>query len=168
MSEQDNGLQLAVNNLATEMRRANYLNAIGIGGGNTKRPTLYQNLATRARSPSTTSTTCTAATPLASLWCIACWMVAGKTIRSLLTVMKLRRRRIQTHGKESHQVHEEAVAEGEGCRSPQYGRALLSASAAGQRQSELGSGSRHCFSKTTRRVSAGKTYPCVGAAVNRR
>lgn len=42
MSEQDNGLQLAVNNLATEMRRANYLNAIGIGGGNTKRPTLYQ------------------------------------------------------------------------------------------------------------------------------
>lgn len=41
MSEQDNGLQLAVNNLATEMRRANYLNAIGIGGGNTKRPTLY-------------------------------------------------------------------------------------------------------------------------------
>ncbi|QDK20846.1 DUF1073 domain-containing protein [Leclercia adecarboxylata] len=42
MSEQDDGLQLAVNNLATEMRRANYLNAIGIGGGNTKRPTLYQ------------------------------------------------------------------------------------------------------------------------------
>jgi hypothetical protein len=42
VSEQDNGLQLAVNNLATEMRRANYLNAIGIGGGNTKRPTLYQ------------------------------------------------------------------------------------------------------------------------------
>ncbi|UTJ46595.1 DUF1073 domain-containing protein [Atlantibacter subterranea] len=42
MSEQDNGLQLAVNNLATEMRRANYLNSIGIGGGNTKRPTLYQ------------------------------------------------------------------------------------------------------------------------------
>ena len=42
MSEQDNGLQMAVNNLATEMRRANYLNAIGIGGGNTKRPTLYQ------------------------------------------------------------------------------------------------------------------------------
>jgi hypothetical protein len=41
VSEQDNGLQLAVNNLATEMRRANYLNAIGIGG-NTKRPTLYQ------------------------------------------------------------------------------------------------------------------------------
>ena len=33
---------MAVNNLATEMRRANYLNAIGIGGGNTKRPTLYQ------------------------------------------------------------------------------------------------------------------------------
>lgn len=42
MSEQDNSLQLAVNNLATEMRRANYLNAISIGGGNTKRPTLYQ------------------------------------------------------------------------------------------------------------------------------
>lgn len=42
MSEQDNGLQMAVNSLATEMRRANYLNAIGIGGGNTKRPTLYQ------------------------------------------------------------------------------------------------------------------------------
>ena len=42
MSEQENGLQLAVNSLATEMRRANYLNAIGIGGGNTKRPTLYQ------------------------------------------------------------------------------------------------------------------------------
>lgn len=42
MSEQDNGLQLAVNNLATEMRRANYLNAIGIGGGKTKRLTLYQ------------------------------------------------------------------------------------------------------------------------------
>ncbi|EBO0868508.1 DUF1073 domain-containing protein [Salmonella enterica] len=42
MSEQYNGLQMAVNNLATEMRRANYLNAIGIGGGNTKRPTLYQ------------------------------------------------------------------------------------------------------------------------------
>lgn len=33
---------MAVNSLATEMRRANYLNAIGIGGGNTKRPTLYQ------------------------------------------------------------------------------------------------------------------------------
>ncbi|EPJ2342098.1 DUF1073 domain-containing protein, partial [Enterobacter kobei] len=42
MSKQDNGLQLAVNNLATAMRRANYLNTIGIGGGNTKRPTLYQ------------------------------------------------------------------------------------------------------------------------------
>jgi hypothetical protein len=35
-----------------------------------------------------TSTTCTAATPLASLWCIVFWMVAGRTIRSSLTVMK--------------------------------------------------------------------------------
>lgn len=93
MSEQDNGLQLAVNNLATEMRRANYLNAIGIGGGNTKRPTLYQNLATREPLPSMTSTTCTAATPRVSQWCIVFWMVAGRTIRSSLTVMSPVRRR---------------------------------------------------------------------------
>jgi hypothetical protein len=54
------------------------------------------------------------------------WMVAGRTIRSSLTVMKqgVKRQRL---GKESHQVHEEAVAEGEGCRSPQYGWALLRA-----------------------------------------
>lgn len=41
MSEQNNGLELAVNSLATEMRRANYLQALGVSG-NTKRPTLYQ------------------------------------------------------------------------------------------------------------------------------
>lgn len=42
MSEQDNVLQMAVNNLATEMRRANYLQALMGPSGNTKRPTLYQ------------------------------------------------------------------------------------------------------------------------------
>lgn len=41
MSEQDNGLEMAVNHLATEMRRANYLQTLGMSG-NTKRPTLYQ------------------------------------------------------------------------------------------------------------------------------
>lgn len=71
-------------------------------------------------------------------------------------------------GKERHQVHEEMVAKGEGCRPPQYGWALLSAPATGERQSELGSGSRQGFSKTTRRVSAGKAYPRMGAAVNSR
>lgn len=42
MSEQNNGLEMAVNNLATEMGRANYLRALAMPGGNTKRPNLYQ------------------------------------------------------------------------------------------------------------------------------
>ncbi|XUA17444.1 DUF1073 domain-containing protein [Citrobacter sp. OP27] len=42
MSEPNNSLELAVNSLATEMRRANYLQGnLGLSG-NTKRPTLYQ------------------------------------------------------------------------------------------------------------------------------
>ena len=41
MSEQENSLELAVNNLATEMRRANYLHGLLGTSGNTKRPHLY-------------------------------------------------------------------------------------------------------------------------------
>lgn len=41
MSKQTNSLEMAVNNLATEMRRSTYLRALGIGVGNTKRPHLY-------------------------------------------------------------------------------------------------------------------------------
>jgi hypothetical protein len=133
VSEQDNGLQLAVNNLATEMRRANYLNAIGIGGGNTKRPTLYQEFGYPRTITFHDFYNMYRRNAAASLWCIVFWMVAGRTIRSSLTVMSPRRRRNQPVGKESHQVHEEMVAEGEGCRSPQYGGALLRAVTAGER-----------------------------------
>lgn len=42
MSEHENGPQLAVNSLATEMVRAAYLQQFAGFGGNTKRPTLYQ------------------------------------------------------------------------------------------------------------------------------
>lgn len=134
MSEQDNGLQMAVNNLATEMRRANYLNAIGIGGGNTKRPTLYQefgypreitfndfyNMYRRN------------AVGFAVVHRLldGCWqdypvIVDGDEAQEAEKDKLL--------GKESHQVHEEAMAEGEGCRPPQYGWALLRAAAAGER-----------------------------------
>lgn len=168
MSEQDNGLQLAVNNLATEMRRANYLNAIGIGGGNTKRPTLYQefgypreitfndfyNMYRRNA----------AGFAVVHRLLDGCW----QDYPVIVDGDEAQEAKKTNPRKERHQVHEEMVAKGEGCRPPQYGRALLRTAAAGQRQSELGSGSRHCFSKTTRRVSAGKTYPCVGATVNRR
>ncbi|MCM7422358.1 DUF1073 domain-containing protein [Enterobacter hormaechei] len=41
MSKQNNSLEMAVNNLATEMRRNTYLRALGVSGGNTKRPHLY-------------------------------------------------------------------------------------------------------------------------------
>lgn len=42
MSEQNNSLEMAVNSLATEMRRNNYIQAITGMSGNTKRPMLYQ------------------------------------------------------------------------------------------------------------------------------
>lgn len=42
MSKQNNSLELAVNDLATEMRRNNFMRVMGIGGSNTKRPHLYE------------------------------------------------------------------------------------------------------------------------------
>lgn len=42
MSEQNNSLEMAVNSLATEMRRNSYIQAITGMSGNTKRPMLYQ------------------------------------------------------------------------------------------------------------------------------
>lgn len=134
MSEQDNGLQLAVNNLATEMRRANYLNAIGIGGGNTKRPTLYQEFGY----PRTITfhdfynmyRRNAAGFAVVHRLLDGCWqdypvIVDGDEAQKA--------EKANASGKESNQVYEEVVAEGEGCRSPQYGRALLRTAAAGER-----------------------------------
>ncbi|EKH9633035.1 hypothetical protein PAL15_002644 [Salmonella enterica] len=42
MSENNNSLEMAVNNLATEMARSRYIHGILGLSGNTKRPTLYQ------------------------------------------------------------------------------------------------------------------------------
>ncbi len=42
MSEQDNSLVMAVNNLAAEMRRNDYVRSLSAPGSNTKRPNLYQ------------------------------------------------------------------------------------------------------------------------------